>query len=525
MIAYLKSHPVKAALFAGCLLAGMVVIRWEISVISQKLTEVRQEADDSTPTGSAAPKKVSFNTATSRDPRVNKLMTQFHLTRQAATYIAQAKTELISQSDTSVHFIQTFSNDFKADTTIVIVPDQQYAPTQDDLARAERMHAQIYNVKFSATSDGGNKERISLQYFVPYSNVPSELKQRIHAQSAAAGEHFFNLVPSAWAQEGGGGNMGMNVATDTATEVAKEYLKQQAEEGKLSKQFPVPLSRLGDILKAFKLEQDQRGWMEELDEIEDCARNPTNPLTQKAFNQDPSYGDQVANGVTQGRADVTAMTGMRFVNLATAVATDLAEGPVGAATTPISSYNDETLKDLAENRVSESRKGVTYCDKEMTFGNLRPMHLVLEYSYNKTEMGIEEKRTASGEADLNAEMGGLGGEGPGKFKIELKQVQQGPNACAYGYKGNADGDAKISAEGGGTPYGGVIELHLSADLNLHESGMVPDGEHCAEQSRDGTRNYNFNCRFDRLDLVHGGTFSHFQEGDGHGTCTIDLTRK
>ena len=26
-------------------------------------------------------------------------------------------------------------------------------------------------------------------------------------------------------------------------------------------------------------------------------------------------------------------------------------------------------------------------------------------------------------------------------------------------------------------------------------------------------------------LVHGGTFSHFQDGDGHGTCTIELTRK
>ena len=525
MITYLKSHPIKAALFAGFLLAGMVVIGWEISVISHKLTQLAQSGDESSPVGPTGAANVSFNVGATKDPRVNKLMTQFHLTRQAATYIAQAKTELVSQSDTSVHFIQTFSDDFKADTTITISPDQHYTPTQDDLARAERMHAQIYNVKFSATSDGDNKERITLQYFVPYSNVPSDLKQRIHAQAAASGAHFFDLIPSAWAQEGGGGNMGMNVATDTATEVAKEYLKQQAEEGKLSKQFPVPLSRLGDILKAFKLEQDQRAWMEELDELEDCAKHPTNPLTQQAFNQDPSYGDQVANGVTQGRADVTAMTGMRFVNLATAVATDLAEGPVGAATTPISSYNDETLKDLAENRVSESKKGVTPCDKEMTFGNLRPMHLALEYAYNKTEFGIEEKREASAELDLNAQMGGLEGDGPGKFKIELKQVQKGPDACAFGYKAKADGDAKITAEAGGTPYGGVIELHLSADLNLHESGMVPDGQHCAEQSRDGIRNYNFNCRFDRVDMVHGGTYSHFQDGDGHGTCTIELSRK
>ena len=163
MITYLKSHPIKAALFAGFLLAGMVVIGWEISVISHKLTQLAQSGDESSPVGPTGAANVSFNVGATKDPRVNKLMTQFHLTRQAATYIAQAKTELVSQSDTSVHFIQTFSDDFKADTTITISPDQHYTPTQDDLARAERMHAQIYNVKFSATSDGDNKERITLQ--------------------------------------------------------------------------------------------------------------------------------------------------------------------------------------------------------------------------------------------------------------------------------------------------------------------------------------------------------------------------
>lgn len=521
-----RSNPARSAVIAGLLLAGIIATGLTINLISHQLSHSELKRDKPSSVDSPEPTNVYFNAAAAgMDPRVIKLMTQYHLTPQAAIYIAQAKTQLVGQTDTSIHYIQTFSNDMRADTTITIVPDQHYTPTQDDLARAERIHTQIYNVRFSEASDGENKERITLQYFVPYSNVPLDLKQRIHAQSAASGTHFFDLVPRAWAQEGGGGNMGMNVATDTAMESLKEFLKQKAEHKSLAKQFPVPLSRLMDILKAFKLEQEQRAWMEELDELEDCARNPTNPLTQKAYNDDPSYGDQVANGVTQGRADVTAMTGMRFVNLATAVATDLAEGPVGAATTPISSYNDEALKDLAENRVSETKKGVTDCDKEMTFGNLRPMHAVLEYSYNKTEFGIEEKRTAGGEFDLNTQMGGLQGEGPGKFTIERKQVQKGPSACEYGYEGKADGEAKITAGGGGTPYDGVIELHLEADLNLHESGPVPDGQHCTEQSRDGMRNYNFNCHFDRLDLVHGGTFSHFQDGDGHGTCTIELTRK
>jgi len=50
------------------------------------------------------------------------------------------------------------------------------------------------------------------------------------------------------------------------------------------------------------------------------------------------------------------MTGMRFLNLATSVATDLVEGPLSAITSPISSFNDESLKELAENRVKRPVK-------------------------------------------------------------------------------------------------------------------------------------------------------------------------
>jgi hypothetical protein len=205
-----------------------------------------------------------------------------------------------------------------------------------------------------------------------------------------------------------------------------------------------------------------------------------------------------------------------------------AEGmPFGAGVliSPIVSANDQAIEQFAEDEINNAKKLVVPCDSPMLPGNLRPMHLVLTYVYNATDSGVEEKREAGGEFDLNAQMGGLGGLGTGKFTIERKQVQQGPNACAYGYKGKGDGEATITAEGGGTPFGGVIELHFDTNLMLRQSGMVPNGEHCAERSLDEMRNYNFTCHFDRLDLVHGGTFSTFQGGDGHGTCTIDLTRK
>jgi hypothetical protein len=242
---------------------------------------------------------------------------------------------------------------------------------------AESGPGHVYAVKFSVQNESDTKARIHLQYFVPYTAVPADLQRRMQSSTAP----WFPLVPSASAQEGGGSSMGMDVASDTAVEITKEVLKQTAEHGKLSKEFPTPLSRLVDILNAFKKEQEHVAWLDELAELQDCAENPTNPLTQKAFNQDPAYRDQVVHGVTQARSDVTAMTGMRFLNLATAVATDLVEGPLGAITAPISSYNDETLKDLAENRVREAGKGIVPChNPPMTPGHFQPMKGTVESS-------------------------------------------------------------------------------------------------------------------------------------------------
>jgi hypothetical protein len=337
-----------------------------------------------------------------------------------ANYLAQAKPQVVSQTDTSAHFVLTFGNDLTSDETITLTPNQQYTPSPAELADSGQRH--VYNVKFTVQNESDTKARIHLQYFVPYTAVPADLKRRLQSSTA----QWFAIVPSAWAQEGGGSSMGMNVASDTAVEVTKEVLKQTAEHGKLSKEFPTPLSRLVDVLNAFKKEQEHVAWLDELAELQDCAENPTNPLTQKAFDQDPAYRDQVVHGVTQARADVTAMTGMRFLNLATSVATDLVEGPFGAITAPIASYNDESLKDLAENRVKEAGKGIVPChDPPMTPGQFRPMKGTVEYKYNRahkdcTKDGCSfgnETRLATGTFMLYPDPKGWGflsGEGTAK---------------------------------------------------------------------------------------------------------------
>jgi hypothetical protein len=194
-----------------------------------------------------------------------------------ANYLTQAKAQVLGQTNTSAHFILTFGNDLTSDETITLTPNQPYTPTPVEMA--ESGQRPVYQGKFSVEYESETKARVHLQYFVPNTAVPADLQRRMQSSTA----QWFQLVPSASAQEGGGSSMGMNVASDTAVEVTKEVLKQTAEHGKLSKEFPTPLSRLVDILNAFKKEQEHVAWLDELAELQDCAANPTNPLTPESL--------------------------------------------------------------------------------------------------------------------------------------------------------------------------------------------------------------------------------------------------
>jgi hypothetical protein len=516
MITYLKFHPIKSALFTGFLLAGILAIGIKISVISQKLGEIESAGGSQESTSS------TLNTASTApvDPKIHEIMQKCHVGLKAAQLIALGKMQILDQTDNSMHVSFTFPDKFTMDETATVAADPGYTPSPAELDRAAQTGSKVHGPKFTIQKNA-DKWTYNLQYHVPYGALPSDVRQKIQpAKGNQSSAHFFDLVPSALAQGSAqGGELTGEVAVSLFANLTVSHYEEISPGKSLGADAPLA------IADAFEDAVKFNGWMNDMNKLIDCAQHPTNLLSQKA-SQDASYQHDVMDQLSAAKTDVESTAFPTVASDAAGVASHWLPYGSGAVAGVVFSTQDDAVEEYAKGRIAEASKYVVPCQIAIMLpGNLRPMHAVLEYAYNKTEMGIEEKRTAGGEFDLNTQMGGLEGEGPGKFAIDLKQVQQGPNACAFGYKGKADGDAKITAGGGGTPYGGVIELHLSADLNLHESGMVPDGQHCAEQSHDGIRNYNFTCRFDRLDLVHGGTFSHFQEGDGHGTCTIDLSRK
>jgi hypothetical protein len=121
--------------------------------------------------------------------------------------------------------------------------------------------------------------------------------------------------------------------------------------------------------------------------------------------------------------------------------------------------------------------------------------------------------------------GGFMGEGTADFHQEMTvKILDGPCKDKVGYR-KAKGKVKIEAGGGGTPFGGVIELRLGGDLPVEEHGGVGEEFHCKEVNKSYTAFYGAICRFQNVDMVHGGTFSTFDSSDAHGTCAMEISRK
>jgi hypothetical protein len=470
------------------------------------------------------PGMYSGNLSPAAQTAMIQLVQKYQISMGVAAFLAQAKAQVLSQSNNSVRYSLTLPDGITSETTITLTPNQEYSPTPAEIALAQRTGVQTYRVQFSAKTESETKARITLRYFIPNSAIPANLQQRFQDKTTS----FFQLIPSAYA---GDSSLGMDVVSDTGVEVTKEVLKQTAEHGKLSKEFPTPLSRLMDVLNAFKKESEHLDWMDQLDFLDYCANNPSNPLTQKAYQQDPNYQKQTLQGLQDARSDVMQMTAMRFLNLETSVATDLVEGPMGAMTTPISSYNDGTLKNLADDRVNEAKKTMPDCKPAEHYnpGQYQPMQGNLKYDYNLTShvckigcVDYEEQRKMEGSVHLVADsFGYLAGKGNGQMEVTKKRHAYDQYCKQSDGNDELSGSVEIKVEAGGeTPQNGVIKVNIGGDSLAREGKTIGcDGK---VQNLNGTAAAGASCEFHNVDLVHGGSYSTYEMGDPHGTCKLEL---
>ena len=457
------------------------------------------------------------------------LMTKFGLDQEAANYFAQVKTQVVSQTDTSVHYIQTFPEGAKADTTVTLTPGQRYTPTPAERERTAQSAVPIYNVKFSTQDLGPNKVRITLQYFVPYSAVPPDVQQRLHLRASGAG--FFALIPSVWADEGGGEGPGVAVASDTTMETFKEVAKQIIEQmakakdlEKLEKGPTVTYSFLY-VLAGIKKYMEHSDWMNEINEMEGCAES--NPLTRKA-KYDPEHGNQAKEDLDHARSEIRQVSAVRGLNVATSLAASLVPGIFGTLMTPVSTWNDQSLKDVVEEPLQTPSNSVPACKKKPSMTGSFEYVYARKYDHHGVDgfLTREVNGTAAGEFGLNSGPKGWGilyGEGTATLAwTEHEKAKDKSYVYPTEQNGNLAGDLQVEVRGGGSPRTAQLKLSFGAKNLTYD--LICTGCDSGKGSKlHHEAHFGRSCEFNNVDLVRGGKYSApTVEDEGFGTCKIEI---
>lgn len=557
---YLQSHPKTAMLSAGFVLAGLISIGSEISIIYRQIAQVNDTSDDSTsvPRASLGVHPVS---EVATDPKLQELMTRHHLGRKAANYVAHSEMKVLGQTDNSVQFAVTFPDKAVIVESFTVAADADYRATAAELGKTAQTGSQVRGVKFAFRKTGPSQWTYVLRYHMPYSALPPELLRTLQPSSdrRTSNHHFFDLVPSAFAQaESGagtsegpgdenGGNAGVAPGEAVIAVIAnyfaeaykgvdtkniksfEELLTGEGLEGVdnwVSRGADAPLALVDLADDAMTL----KGWLSQIKGLQDCAKNPTNPLSQKAMH-DSNYQHDVLDPLSDAESDILSTIAPTLASDGAGVASHWMPFGTGAVVAVVFGTLDDAVGEYAKGRIDEAGKYVVPCKPFlMTAADLRPMHGTVEYAYTRhTDSGSDRKdetRNGKGEFEMPVMNGGLYGEAPGELNVEIKSTTSAYPCPGGQYHLKAGEKAHITATGGTSMYGGSVELHLNGDLNVHEEGPVPDGLHCVDQSKDSVQYYGTTCRFNDIDFVHGGRYSTFASGeDNFGTCMIELSRK
>jgi hypothetical protein len=463
---------------------------------------------------------------------VSRLMAEEGLDQDTASLIAQIDTQVKSYDNTYLTYEQTLPGKQALDAQITAIPDQTYAPTEAEIQEAAATGSEVYGVEYYFEEIGGVPQ-FTLRYFVPYEAMPEELKASIQSSDSVSPTSApVGLLPAAEASDSASGAVFETVIKG----IVKEGL------GQVSDKFGPILSALGTAIDLAKI-KDSRSYFSELDSLEDCANNPTNPLTKKTFEENPEEKQKTLDALKEARSEVTEITAVRGLNLAAKTGAKFTGANAAGKIffDSVAKWNDKTLEQVSERWVDDARKAVVKCDPPATQLNGSIQYRVsysqksLSDNCNSYQACWEQNEQASGGGTFFVKVmpSGISGNGTGSYEHTRTRVITGtPQHPLTEYDGEwnyvRSGDVQIIVQGSLT----YNSLYVNGAGNMIEEGsattyVVQPGASKATpvtHARHIDTTGGFVCDFKDVDFVNGGKYHQdiVWGGTVAGSCDVEL---
>ena len=281
-----------------------------------------------------------------------------------AQFFVDAKLTSSCSSNTNCTFNYTYPNGATRTITMTAIPNQTYTPTADELAMTALEALPVYNASFTATGIDDvappPTSQVNLGYFLPTTSIPSNKSSALALPAGSKTSLGFvvrapgvnNGFQINWNESGTKG-------ADVAIGSILEHYKDLGRPVEVTGSIYAVASALSDVASAMALSQEINAMLAELNSLEECASDPTNPLTQS----DPNYTADTVARVQATRAELKQLSAARFLNLMDETASGLT--PVSAALSiPLkqaNSYVEQTLKNVSESLMRDIRESVVSC--------------------------------------------------------------------------------------------------------------------------------------------------------------------
>jgi len=114
------------------------------------------------------------------------------------------------------------------------------------------------------------------------------------------------------------------------------------------------------VVEALNMSVEYQEMVAELDDLQAEAENPTNPLTKKAYAEDPSVRQAILDEIADARAQIKMDCLVDYLNTEISVAIGLLSmARLSIAVAPITAWNSKTIKQVMRERVRNVRKMIT----------------------------------------------------------------------------------------------------------------------------------------------------------------------
>lgn len=276
-----------------------------------------------------------------------------------ARFIAAVKFESSCPDDTTCIYKQTFLTGATREMTLRVVPGRQYTPTTEEMAQVTPGAPAIYGFKYASETGADSSLQIDMDYYIPKEGLPKPSAGKAAAKAAVAGG-----AADRGASEGGAGiawgeigKTGADVAIGSIIDAAKD---KGVKVGNLGNIYALA-SAASALGGAADLSKQNSDWLAELEALEKCAANPTNPIAKS----DPKYSSETVARIRNTRSELKEVNAVRFLNQMT---------ETGAGITPVTAvmsvglkqgfvWSEQTLKDYSEKTLMrEARLAVVKCE-------------------------------------------------------------------------------------------------------------------------------------------------------------------